>query len=271
MLSVVLLFLLSRVTHANVSLYLSSDQTERLYGIKTTGLYYVSDGVVNQYAMTFQHQAIPADIDHIDFSWKATPGSSVPYKLTFIHTPGPAMDPPTVNVSVTGLVPTHEDKFRLMFPCTGRAAAVVDTLLQISLTLKRKKKPELLTFKRRKVCKLEDLPPVEPAAEPSGLPGPEDHSQSVLLSSVSPSMFVVLGAASSSVLLLTILLALLYLRRMRKRGSTAGGGSLRSSIHLHSDQDYTEKMPATGMSSSDSYATLASFTQVTRDWSSLDN
>ncbi len=39
-----------------VSLYLSSDQTEQLYGIKTDGLYYVRDGMVNQYAMTFQHQ-----------------------------------------------------------------------------------------------------------------------------------------------------------------------------------------------------------------------
>ena len=31
---------------------------------------------------------IPATVDHIDFTWRARPGSSVPYKLTFIHTPG---------------------------------------------------------------------------------------------------------------------------------------------------------------------------------------
>ena len=41
---------------AKVSLYLSSDQTEALYGIKTDGLYYVREGVVNKYAMNFQHQ-----------------------------------------------------------------------------------------------------------------------------------------------------------------------------------------------------------------------
>ena len=39
-----------------VSLYLSSDQTEALYGIKTPGLYYITEGVVNKYAMNFQHQ-----------------------------------------------------------------------------------------------------------------------------------------------------------------------------------------------------------------------
>ena len=44
---------------AKVSLYLSSDQTEALYGIKTDGLYYVREGVVNKYAMNFQHQVKP--------------------------------------------------------------------------------------------------------------------------------------------------------------------------------------------------------------------
>ena len=74
---------------------------------------------------------IPADVDHIDFTWKARPGSSVPYKLTFIHTPGPAMAAPSVNISQTGLVPTYLDKFRLFFPCTGKVAAQVETLLQV--------------------------------------------------------------------------------------------------------------------------------------------
>ena len=76
-------------------------------------------------------QVIPADVDHIDFTWKARPGSSVPYKLTFIHTPGPAMAAPSVNISQTGLVPTYLDKFRLYFPCTGKVAAQVETLLQV--------------------------------------------------------------------------------------------------------------------------------------------
>ena len=43
-------------TSGKVSLYLSSDQTEALYGIKTPGLYYITEGVVNKYAMGFQHQ-----------------------------------------------------------------------------------------------------------------------------------------------------------------------------------------------------------------------
>jgi hypothetical protein len=53
--------------------------------------------------------------------------------MTFIHTPGPAMDSPTLNISMAGLVPTYPDKFRLFFPCTGKVNAEVDTLLQVKI------------------------------------------------------------------------------------------------------------------------------------------
>ena len=79
----------------------------------------------------YHAQVIPAEVDHIDFTWRASPHTAVPYKMTFIHTPGPAMDPPTLNVSMAGLVPTYPDKFRLNFPCTGKVNAEVDTLLQV--------------------------------------------------------------------------------------------------------------------------------------------
>ena len=76
---------------------------------------------------------IPAEVDHIDFTWEAKKGSAVPYKITFMHAPSKAMDNPTVNISTTGLVPTHTDKFRLFFPCTGKVAAQVETLFQVRM------------------------------------------------------------------------------------------------------------------------------------------
>jgi len=259
MCSVILLFFFS-VTSGKVSLYLSSDQTEALYGIKTPGLFYITEGVVNKYAMNFQHQVIPAEVDHIDFTSEAKKGSAVPYKITFMHAPSKAMDNPTVNISTTGLVPTHTDKFRLFFPCTGKVAAQVETLFQISFSIRRKS-PEVLNFKRNKVCKISESPAEELVADPSTKSVP---TKSVLLSSVSPSMFVTLGAASASVILLTVILASLYIRRVRKRDSQlAAGASLRSSLQLNSDEEYMEKQTAnTVVSSSDSYDTLASFTQV---------
>ena len=77
-------------------------------------------------------QVIPAEVDHIDFTWEAKKGSAVPYKITFIHAPSKAMDNPSVNISTEGIVPTHTDKFRLFFPCTGKVAEQVETLFQVS-------------------------------------------------------------------------------------------------------------------------------------------
>ena len=56
LITLLLVLLVLPPTQSKVSLYLSSDQTEALYGIKTDGLYYVREGVVNKYAMNFQHQ-----------------------------------------------------------------------------------------------------------------------------------------------------------------------------------------------------------------------
>ena len=58
----VVLFIFISVTSGKVSLYLSSDETEALYGIKTTGLFYITEGVVNKYAMNFQHKVRTQDI-----------------------------------------------------------------------------------------------------------------------------------------------------------------------------------------------------------------
>ena len=53
-----------------------------------------------------------------------------------------------------------------------------------------------------------------------------------------------MGAASASILLLAVLLAILYVKRMRKHRPhhLENEGSLRSSMHLHSDLEYTEKL-----------------------------
>ena len=56
--SLMIFLAMVQVMEAKVSLYLSSDQTEALYGIKTPGLFYITEGVVNKYAMNFQHQVM---------------------------------------------------------------------------------------------------------------------------------------------------------------------------------------------------------------------
>ena len=133
-------------------------------------------------------------------------------------------------------------------------------IFQISFSIRRKS-PEVLNFKRKKVCKISESPLDELIADPITKSVP---NKSVLLSGVSPSMFITLGAVSASVILLTVILASLYIRRVRKRDSQlAAGASLRSSLQLNYEEEYMEKQTAnTVVSSSDSYDTLARFTQV---------
>ena len=75
---------------------------------------------------------IPAEVDHIDFTWEAVTGSAVPYKITVMHAPSKAMEAqPSVNISTEGIVPTKTSKFRLFFPCSGKVAEQVETLFQV--------------------------------------------------------------------------------------------------------------------------------------------
>ena len=81
--------------------------------------------------LNYSAQVIPAEVDHIDFTWEAKKGSAVPYKITFMHAPSRAMENPSVNISTEGIVPTHTDKFRMYFPCTGKVADHVEILFKV--------------------------------------------------------------------------------------------------------------------------------------------
>ena len=49
--------IVSVAVDASLDFYMDAEQTERLYGVSTAkGIYYIKDGIVNQYAMTFQDQ-----------------------------------------------------------------------------------------------------------------------------------------------------------------------------------------------------------------------
>ena len=55
------LALLVSVADGSLDFYMDAEQTERLYGVNTAkGIYYIKDGIVNQYAMTFQDQVSEA-------------------------------------------------------------------------------------------------------------------------------------------------------------------------------------------------------------------
>lgn len=74
-------------------------------------------------------------MDDLVFHWQSLPGTpNVAYSIHIIHTAGPAMERPhLVNISSTGIVPKVDAQFAVRFPCTGKATAEVDFLLQVKV------------------------------------------------------------------------------------------------------------------------------------------
>jgi hypothetical protein len=66
----------------------------------------------------------------------------VRYSIHVIHSSGPAMDPPKLNVSATGAVPSGRwgGRFAVTLPCTGRATAEIDFLIEVGLDRKSPKR-----------------------------------------------------------------------------------------------------------------------------------
>lgn len=288
-------------TSAVIDFYVDADQTELLYGVKSDGIFYIQDGMVNHYAMTFQNQIIPYQVSALIFHWKAT-RPNVGYSIHIIHSPGPAMDRPTLNISSTGVVPMKENsQFAVIFPCTGIAEGEIDFLLQIKFTF-NKRRTETLNFKRRKACLatknasiLSDVKDPGEVREHHDLLGRSNEGALPSLKGTTnnfdnnsgrvppgSSTILVLGAVAGAVSLLSVLLTVMYVTRKKR---IPQGPFASSTINLRPNEEFSNySMPAKDHRAKastingllppgqqyrlhrsrfgGSYATLASFTNV---------
>ncbi|XP_063592101.1 tyrosine-protein kinase Dnt-like [Penaeus indicus] len=141
---------------ANFNLYLTQEEVTRILGL-TAELYYVREGVVNDYAINWI-VPVPADIHRLYFTWEALTKKPVLYNMAIwvndTALPGPPpLAAPSVNVSLTGTVPQEPLTFRLDLPCTGSRSAEVDVIFNINVTSPRPRQPPtVLYFRRRKIC-----------------------------------------------------------------------------------------------------------------------
>ncbi len=131
---------------ASFDLFIDAEQAERLLGVRTNassassgGVFFVRDGIVNDYAVSNSaNQLVPYDMDALTFHWRSSPASRVSYAIHVIHAPSRAMDEPVViNAEAEGRVPSKERRFAVKLPCTGKVAARVDFLVQVSYAKKR--------------------------------------------------------------------------------------------------------------------------------------
>ncbi|XP_063827690.1 tyrosine-protein kinase RYK-like [Ostrinia nubilalis] len=216
-------------------------------------LYYVRDGVVNNYATGFI-VPVPAHIADLEFMWQALGRRPLPYVIGIEYDGRGAMLPPQVNISERGLVPTTLQTFRVRLPCTGTRSAEILVTMQLNISSPdRAYKDVKLQFKRNKIC-WKGLSAVVTHNETARLAGDASRGSSGVL-------FVAGGCAAAA---LALLAAAAAAGTLYKRGSKARH---HDSIHTSyttaaygSHQNVLLRLDTLGRppSSTGSYATIAS-------------
>ncbi|XP_059159573.1 tyrosine-protein kinase RYK-like isoform X2 [Physella acuta] len=145
-----IVFLFGYITFSNayLNLYLSTQETFRLLGVEYE-LYYVRNGIINQYALSFD-LPLQSHIDEIFFNWQSLGNFPVLYSLSYNISNRRAMNMPTANISDKGEVPNQVSVFAVALPCSGQINAEVHINIQMSII--SKPEPTTLNFKRKKVC-----------------------------------------------------------------------------------------------------------------------
>lgn len=131
-------------------------------------LYYVRDGVINNYALAFV-VAVPSNIDSLHFTWEGLPSkpvslllscliilqrlilSQLSYAIEIETTNSLALSHPQLNISSTGNVPSTGQTFAVSLPCTGLASAEVNVVITVKIN-NASGNATALTFKRKKIC-----------------------------------------------------------------------------------------------------------------------
>ncbi|KAB7499641.1 Tyrosine-protein kinase Drl [Armadillidium nasatum] len=121
-------------------------------------LYYIREGVVNDYAMRFSVK-IPPEIHSIYFRWESLTKKPVLYNMavwvneTSITDGLNPITEPTLNISLSGTIPKKTETFELNLPCTGLINGEVEVILNLNVTSSRANQPPtVLYFNRRKIC-----------------------------------------------------------------------------------------------------------------------
>ncbi|XP_021921225.1 tyrosine-protein kinase Dnt [Zootermopsis nevadensis] len=139
------------VCYGNLNLYLTQSEVRRLLGLQAE-LFYVREGVINEYALNFV-VPVPAHISDLHFTWQSLAGRPLPYLIAVDVPTNDALGAPRLNVSTEGSVPTTTQTFRVALPCSGLKDAEVNVSLSVNITLHRAtNNVTALLFRRRKIC-----------------------------------------------------------------------------------------------------------------------
>nr|CAD7573656.1 unnamed protein product [Timema californicum] len=115
-------------------------------------LFYVRDGVVNDYALNFS-VPVPAHISELYFIWQSLTGMPLPYVVKLKVSDNEALVAPLLNISHTGHIPVVAEAFMVSLSCSKAVDAEVDVILNLNISLnKLANNITTLTFRRKKIC-----------------------------------------------------------------------------------------------------------------------
>ncbi|XP_024217010.1 tyrosine-protein kinase Dnt isoform X2 [Halyomorpha halys] len=147
------IFLFAGSCCASWDLYLNLQEVKRLLGLSAE-LYYVRNGVLNEYALNFI-VPVPATMKELHFTWQSLTSRPVSYSMAVESQDDGAMLPAKFNISALGTIPTTVQTWSVMLPCSGVYDAEVNLVISVNVTLGRNNVTQL-NFRRRKIC-LRDL------------------------------------------------------------------------------------------------------------------
>ncbi|EEB20371.1 receptor tyrosine kinase, putative [Pediculus humanus corporis] len=170
-------------------------------------LYYVRDGVVNDYALNFVI-LIPSHISALFFTWQSLAGKALKYNIALQLSNSRILINPKLNISHSGFVPITLQTFTVELPCSGLADAEIDIRLNVTITINKANNTVThLMFKRRKIC-LKDSKTTS------------DDSQQIVLIDTTPApniFYIAVGCACALIAVIVTMIIAYYVKTKKIR------------------------------------------------------
>ncbi|KAL2722671.1 tyrosine-protein kinase Dnt, partial [Vespula squamosa] len=168
-------------------------------------LFYVREGVINEYAIKFV-VPVPAQVHKLHFTWQNLAGRPLPYTMD-VDISNPSALSSSLNISQTGEIPVGVlQTWALALHC-GPYDAEVDLSLRINVSVSRKNTTSL-EFRRKKIC----------LKEKSGYTGPEEVLVAASGSTSGGQVFyAAIGCACAFIAAICVLVVAYYVRDKKAR------------------------------------------------------
>ncbi|XP_066600792.1 tyrosine-protein kinase Dnt-like isoform X1 [Prorops nasuta] len=186
------------------NLFLSQTEVRKLMGLEAE-LFYVKEGVINEYAIKFI-VPVPAQVHKLHFTWENLAGRPLPYVMS-VDISNPSALSSSLNISRVGEIPVGGlQTWALALHC-GPYDAEIDLNLRINVSLSRRNTTSL-DFKRKKIC-LKDK---------SGYTGPEEVLVAASGSTSGGQVFyAAIGCACAFIAAICVIIVAYYVRDKKAR------------------------------------------------------